>query len=104
TVPILPGLDGEMKMSKSLGNYVGIAESANEMYGKLMSIPDSVIETYLRLVSNVPVSVIDELVHGMANGHEHPRDVKDMLAADVVTTFHGAEAADAAREEFSRIF
>ena len=104
TVPILPGLDGEMKMSKSLGNYVGIAESANEMYGKLMSIPDSVIEVYLRLVSNVPMPVIDELVDGMASGREHPRDVKDLLAADVVTTFHGENAANEARDEFSRIF
>lgn len=104
TVPILPGLDGEMKMSKSLGNYVGIAESANEMYGKLMSIPDSVIETYLRLVTNIPSAEIDDLVSGMADGTRHPRDVKDMMAADVVTTFHGSDAANAARDEFSRIF
>lgn len=104
TVPILVGIDGEMKMSKSLGNYVGIAEDPNEMYGKLMSIPDTVIETYLRLVSDIPTTVIDELIQGMADGTEHPRDVKDTLAADVVRIFHGQEAADAARDEFARIF
>jgi tyrosyl-tRNA synthetase len=104
TVPILPGLDGEMKMSKSLGNYVGIAESANEMYGKLMSIPDTVIETYLRLVTNISSADIDSLVQGVKDGTRHPRDVKDMMAADVVTTFHGEAAANEAREEFSRVF
>ncbi|CAN5778043.1 tyrosine--tRNA ligase [soil metagenome] len=104
TVPILVGLDGEIKMSKSLNNYVGIAEPPNEMYGKLMSIPDTLIETYLRLVSDIPVTVIDELIQGMSGGFEHPRDVKDTLAADVVRIFHGQEAADGARQEFSRIF
>lgn len=104
TVPILVGIDGEMKMSKSLGNYVGIDEAPNEMYGKLMSIPDEVIETYLRLVSDIPVTVIDELVSGMKNGSEHPRDVKDTLAADIVRIFHGQEAARAAHDEFARIF
>ncbi len=104
TVPILVGLDGEMKMSKSLGNYVGIAEAPNQMYGKLMSIPDTVIETYLRLVSDIPSDRVDEMVRGMAAGSEHPRDVKDALAADVVRIFHGEEAAQGAREEFARIF
>ncbi|CAN5334644.1 tyrosine--tRNA ligase [soil metagenome] len=104
TVPILVGLDGEIKMSKSLNNYVGIDEDANQMYGKLMSIPDTVIETYLRLVSDIPVTVIDELVQGMSGGFEHPRDVKDTLAADIVRIFHGDDAATHAREEFSRVF
>lgn len=104
TVPILPGLDGEMKMSKSLGNYVGITDDPNQMYGKLMSIPDSVVDTYMRLVTDIPESVIDELTNGIAAGTEHPRDVKDMLAANVVQTFHGESAAKAARDEFSRIF
>lgn len=104
TVPILVGLDGEMKMSKSLNNYVGIDEPPNEMYGKLMSIPDTVIETYLRLVSGIPTTAIDELVQGMDAGTKHPRDVKDMLAVDIVRIFHGQDAADGARDEFARIF
>lgn len=104
TVPILVGLDGEIKMSKSLSNYVGIDEDPNQMYGKLMSIPDTVIETYLRLVSDIPAARIDEMTQGIANGTEHPRDVKDTLAADVVRIFHGEDAAARAREEFSRIF
>jgi tyrosyl-tRNA synthetase len=104
TVPILPGVDGEMKMSKSLGNYVGISESPNEMYGKLMSIPDTAIEVYLRLVTDIPGGDVDALVSGMLDGSKHPRDVKDMLAVDVVTTFHGEGAASAARDEFSRVF
>jgi tyrosyl-tRNA synthetase len=104
TVPILPGLDGEMKMSKSLGNYVGITEDPNQMYGKLMSIPDSIVETYLRLVTDIPSAEIDRLVAGIADGTEHPRDVKDKMAVNVVTAFHGEDAAHAAREEFSRVF
>ncbi len=104
TVPILPGLDGEMKMSKSLGNYVGITDDPNQMYGKLMSIPDSAIDTYLRLVTDIPVTVIDELTNGMAGGSEHPREVKDLLATHVVQAFHGESAASGARDEFSRIF
>jgi tyrosyl-tRNA synthetase len=104
TVPILPGLDGEMKMSKSLGNYVGVTESPNEMYGKLMSIPDTAIEVFLRLVTDIPDSEVDVLVAGMHGGTQHPRDVKEALAVDVVTTFHGETAAGAARDEFGRIF
>jgi tyrosyl-tRNA synthetase len=104
TVPILPGLDGEMKMSKSLGNYVGITEPPNEMYGKLMSIPDSVIETYLRLITDIPEQEIDELISGMADGTAHPRDVKDRMAAEVVRTFHSETDAQSARDEFSRVF
>lgn len=104
TVPILVGLDGEIKMSKSLNNYVGIDEDPNQMYGKIMSIPDTVIETYLRLVSDIPAARVDEMTQGLADGTAHPRDVKDALATDVVRLFHGGEAAGRAREEFSRIF
>ena len=104
TVPILPGIDGDMKMSKSLGNYVGITENPNEMYGKLMSIPDTAIEVYLRLVTDIPGSEVDALVGGMQDGSQHPRDVKNTLAMDVVSRFHSEEAAGAARDEFGRIF
>lgn len=104
TVPILVGLDGEQKMSKSLNNYVGITDEPNDMYGKLMSIPDAVIETYLRLVSDIPGEQIDKMMAGIADGSAHPRDVKDTLATDVVRIFHGQEAAEAARQEFARIF
>jgi tyrosyl-tRNA synthetase len=104
TVPILVGTDGERKMSKSLGNYIGIAEPPTEMYGKVMSIPDTAIEPYLRLVSSFEITQIEDWVEAMERGALNPRDVKDQLAQDLVTTFHSADAASASAEEFARVF
>lgn len=104
TVPLLVGLDGERKMSKSFDNYVGVAEPPNIAYGKLMSIPDALIEPYLRLVTDVPPDEIDRLVAGAASGELNPRDVKDRMAWEIVAALHGVQAANDARAEFERVF
>lgn len=104
TVPILVGLDGVQKMSKSLGNYVGLTDPPNEMYGKLMSIPDSILDDYLLLAAALPDDEIAALRAGLADGSAHPRDVKDRMAASVVARYHSPEAAEAARAEFERVF
>ncbi len=104
TVPILAGTDGVQKMSKSLGNYVGVTDEPNDMYGKLMSIPDSVLDEYLRLAANIPDDELQVLRSGLADGSAHPRDVKDRMAASVVERYHDADAAAAARHEFQRVF
>ncbi|CAN5478243.1 tyrosine--tRNA ligase [soil metagenome] len=104
TVPILAGVDGVQKMSKSLGNYVGVTDEPNDMYGKLMSIPDTALDEYLILAASLPTGEIDELRQSLADGSGHPRDIKDRMAASVVERYHGAEAAEAARQEFQRVF
>ncbi|RDV83199.1 tyrosine--tRNA ligase [Ammonifex thiophilus] len=102
--PILEGLDGVQKMSKSLGNYVGITEPPEEMYGKLMSLPDKLITRYLRLVTDVPEEEIDRIEREMREGKLNPRDAKMLLARTVVKRFHSEEAAVKAEEEFVRVF
>lgn len=104
TLPLLEGLDGTRKMSKSLGNYVGINEPAREMFGKLMSIPDSLIWPYDTLVLCRPETEIAATRQAVENGTRHPRQVKDELARRIVARFHGKTAADAAAEEFLRVF
>lgn len=104
TVPLLVGTDGVQKMSKSLGNYVGITEPANEMYGKLMSIPDSILETYLRLVSTFSPAEIDDMLRRIENDNVNPRDVKSDMATNVVSILHGEAAAEEAKQEFDRVF
>ena len=104
TLPLLEGLDGVKKMSKSLGNYVGISEPPKEMFGKLMSIPDELMWRYFSLVLCRNESEVAALRKGVETGARHPRDVKDELARDVVAAFHGNDAAKAASEEFSRVF
>jgi len=99
TMPILVGLDGSEKMSKSTGNYIGVAESPDEMYGKLMSIPDELMENYFELLTSVPVAEYRRKI-----AEEHPRDVKAELAAAIVTDFHGGDAAGTAAANFDRIF
>jgi tyrosyl-tRNA synthetase len=104
TVPILAGTDGVQKMSKSLGNYVGVTDEPNDMYGKLMSIPDTALDEYLVLAASLPTDEIDSLRASLADGSGHPRDIKDRMAASVVERYHGEEAAEAARQEFRRVF
>jgi tyrosyl-tRNA synthetase len=99
TMPILEGLDGVQKMSKSLGNYIGINEPANEMFGKLMSISDELMWRYLTLLSFRSMREIDQLKRDVANGL-NPRDVKFQLCQEIVTRFHDREAADAAQADF----
>lgn len=104
TTPLLEGLDGVQKMSKSLGNYVGITEAPEEMYGKLMSLPDELIVRYLELVTAVPADEVRAIASGLKQGSVHPRDAKMRLAREVVAQFHSWEAAQKAEAEFIRIF
>jgi tyrosyl-tRNA synthetase len=103
-MPILEGLDGIQKMSKSLGNYIGITESPREMYGKTMSIADELMVRYFELVTPVTLEEIREIEKGIKNESLHPRDVKMRLAREIVTIYHGAEAAHQAEDEFINIF
>ena len=99
-MPILVGLDGREKMSKSLGNYVGVSESASNIFAKLMSVPDEVMRNYFELLTHMPVGRIGELLDASKT---HPRDAKVALAKDIVAQYHSASAADAAEAEFFRI-
>lgn len=102
--PILEGIDGIQRMSKSTGNYIGIDEPPGEMYGKTMSIPDDIMLRYFELVTDVSMGEIREMERGLREGSLHPRDVKMRLAREIVTLYHGAAAASAAEEEFIRVF
>ncbi len=103
TVPILEGLDGKEKMSKSLGNYIGILDSPKEMYGKTMSIPDDLILRYFELATEVDLETIKEYKKQIESG-ENPMGLKKQLAKDLVTLYHDKKAADKAAEEFTSIF
>ncbi len=103
TMPLLIGLDGVQKMSKSYGNYVGITEPPREMFGKLMSIPDSLIINYLELCTARPEPEIAAAKQQLTSG-ENPRNVKVELARDVIAIYHSRAAADEAAAEFDRIF
>jgi tyrosyl-tRNA synthetase len=102
--PLLPGLDGVEKMSKSLGNYIGINEPPHEMYGKVMSLPDPLMVTYFELCTEVPMDEVRAIEEGLRTGRLHPRDVKRRLAREIVAVWHGPQAAQAAEEEFDRVF
>jgi tyrosyl-tRNA synthetase len=104
TMPILVGLDGERKMSKSLGNYVGITEAPGEMFGKLMSISDELMWSYYELLTDFPPPVIVRLREEVRTGVLHPMDAKMQLAHTVIAGFHGEEAAKKASNEFQRVF
>lgn len=103
TMPLLEGTDGVRKMSKTYGNYIGINESPDEIYGKTMSIEDALIFIYMRLLTPVPEERIQEL-EGRVADSMNPRDAKAFLAAEIVTRYHGRERAVAAANEFDRIF
>jgi tyrosyl-tRNA synthetase len=103
-MPILVGLDGQRKMSKSLGNYVSITESPQEMFGKMMSIPDELMWSYYELATDRTPQEIAELKKQVESGAQHPMDAKMKLAEEVVTGFHGADAARKAAENFQRVF
>ena len=99
TMPLLVGLDGVEKMSKSKGNYVGVTDPPNEMFGKLMSIPDTLMENYFTLLTEVPEGEIREVLRTA-----HPRDSKERLASTIVARYYGHEAAQRAADEFRRVF
>jgi tyrosyl-tRNA synthetase len=104
TLPILEGLDGVQKMSKSLGNYIGIDESPQAIFGKAMSIPDSLIVRYLELATALPREEIATIADGLATGTTNPRDAKVRLAKALVTQYHSIAAADEAAHWFSETF
>jgi tyrosyl-tRNA synthetase len=104
TMPLLVGTDGVQKMSKSLGNYVGITEPAGEMFGKVMSISDEVMGTYYRLVSGLPPAEVDRLEAELRGGTRHPMEAKLELAKRVVAQFHGGQAAEVAHQGFLQQF
>ena len=103
TVPILEGLDGKNKMSKSLDNYVGIDESANEMFGKIMSISDDLMWRWFELLSFKTIDEINDLKTDQANG-KNPRDIKIDLAIELITRFHDDQSAILAEENFINQF
>jgi tyrosyl-tRNA synthetase len=104
TMPILVGLDGQRKMSKSLGNYVGITETPSDMFGKLMSIPDELMWSYYELVTDRTPEEIAALKRDVGSGKTNPMDVKMQLAQEVIAPFHGQEAARKAADHFQRVF
>lgn len=104
TVPILEGLDGVQKMSKSLGNYVGIDEAPADMFGKLMSISDELMWRYYELLSDRPLDQIRSLKDQVQGGSLHPKTAKEDLAEEITRRFHGVEAAVAARKGFNAVF
>jgi tyrosyl-tRNA synthetase len=101
---ILPGTDGEVKMSKSLGNHIPLLSTPEDMYGKVMSVPDKAMGLFFRLVTRWTPPVIAELESGLKEGSLHPRDVKMKLAREIIEIYHGAQAAEQAEEAFVRVF
>ncbi|WP_342565832.1 tyrosine--tRNA ligase [Paenibacillus sp. FSL R7-0345] len=103
-MPLLEGLDGVKKMSKSLGNYIGIDEAPNEMYGKTMSVPDELMLRYYEMVTDLSNEELAKLKRELDSGAVHPRDAKMRLAHTLVRMYHGPEAAEAAQQHFITIF
>ena len=104
TLPLLEGLNGVEKMSKSLGNAVGVTDPPGEMFGKLMSIGDDLMLRYAELLTDRTPAQLRELAAGLESGAVHPRRAKQDLAVEIVSGFHSPEAADRAREEFDAVF
>ncbi len=104
TMPILEGMDGVQKMSKSYGNYIGISEPPQEIYGKVMSISDELMWRYYELLTDVKVAEIDQMKADAASGKQHPMELKKALARRIVQDFHGEQAAKAADENWAKQF
>ena len=104
TLPLLEGLDGVQKMSKSLGNYVGIDEPPPTMFGKLMSLPDAMMLRYYELLSDISPEDLAKLARDLGGGAKHPRDAKEELAREITSRYHGTVAAEEAAREFAHIF
>jgi tyrosyl-tRNA synthetase len=104
TMPLLLGVDGTQKMSQSLGNYIGVGDSPDQMFGRTMSVPDSLIEQWLRLASELPGPEVDRLVTGLGDGSAHPGEVKRLLARSITDLYHGAGAGARAESDFDRMF
>lgn len=104
TMPIIEGTDGKLKMSKSYGNYVAFNDEPNEMYGKIMSIPDELITKYMRFLTDIPEKDIENYEKLMKSGKINPRDVKMKLAREIVAFFYDGEIAKKAEENFVKVF
>jgi tyrosyl-tRNA synthetase len=104
TVPILVGTDGREKMSKSLGNAIGITEPPDNMFGKVMSIPDETMPNYFELATMLDIEEIERIKTGLSDGSLHPNETKKRLGLEIVKLYHGEEKALKAREDFERIF
>jgi tyrosyl-tRNA synthetase len=104
TLPLLEGTDGVQKMSKSYGNYVGLTDPADEVFGKVMSIPDELMIKYFRLATALEVDEVDALEASLADGSEHPNALKRRLAREIVTLYHDADTAEQAEAAFDRVF
>jgi tyrosyl-tRNA synthetase len=104
TMSILPGTDGEIRMSKSLGNHIPLNTTPEDMYGKVMSLPDKAMSQYFRLVTRCTVSKIEELERGLLEGRLHPRDVKMLLAREIVEIYYGEQQAAQAEQDFINVF
>lgn len=104
TFPLLEGLDGVQKMSKSLGNYIGVSDAPEQMYGKTMSVPDELMLRYYELTTDISPEELAALKADLADGSAHPRDAKMRLAYQLVSMYHGQEAAEAAEQHFRTVF
>ena len=103
-MPILEGLDGVQKMSKSLGNYIGVTDEAFDMFGKVLSISDELMWRYFELLSTKSLKEIEQLQENVENKTLHPKDVKDSLAVEIVDRFHGEGEGEKAKAEFKKVF
>lgn len=103
-MPLLEGTDGVRKMSKSYGNYVGLTDAPDEMFGKVMSIPDNMIVRYYRLATQLPVAEIDAIEADLASGQGDPNQLKRRLAREIIDIYHGAGVGEGAEEAFNRVF
>ncbi|MCP3891101.1 MAG: tyrosine--tRNA ligase [Desulfobulbaceae bacterium] len=104
TMPLLEGLDGVNKMSKSLGNYIGITDSADNIYGKLLSVSDELMFRYFSLLSDLSNEEIDDLQRKVEDGSLHPKEAKKLLARELTARFHSTEEAFAAEQNFEKVF
>uniref|UniRef100_UPI0040472D80 tyrosine--tRNA ligase n=1 Tax=Aliarcobacter sp. TaxID=2321116 RepID=UPI0040472D80 len=103
-MPILEGLDGVQKMSKSLGNYIGVTDEPFDMFGKILSISDELMWRYFELLSSKSLKEIEEIKEGVKNETLHPKKVKESLAMEIVERFHGNGAGISAKDEFEKVF
>ena len=103
-MPILEGLDGVEKMSKSLNNYIAVKDTPNDMFGKIMSISDELMNNYYQMITEVPMEEIERIKENIENGSLHPMEAKKLLGMEVVKIYHGEKAATDAREWFENVF
>jgi tyrosyl-tRNA synthetase len=104
TFPLLEGTDGVNKMGKSLGNYVGVDETPDQIYGKLMSVPDNILRKYYDLLSSLSLGEVNSLFKDLTDGKLHPKEVKSRFACEIVAKYHSKELADKAKDTFERVF